>query len=145
MCGFKTLVRTLICLHAMHGPKTKMSSSFWNASVSASMQETKARCGVLVSHGFVIWLYFYWRRKSQSLLSRGSNISSLPETAVECLKQRSLSELYIGNSFFTEYFLSDTRQKLCRMPRGSRPATETWPSATTALHKGSLFVECLLH
>jgi hypothetical protein len=39
---------------------------------------------------------------------------TLGEVFVECdTRQRELGELYIGNSFFAEYFLSGTRQRLC--------------------------------
>jgi hypothetical protein len=33
--------------------------------------------------------------------------------------QRELDEHYIGNGFFAEYFLSDTRQRLCRVSLGT--------------------------
>jgi hypothetical protein len=32
---------------------------------------------------------------------------------------KTLGELYIGNNFFAEYFLSDTRQRLSRVPLGT--------------------------
>jgi hypothetical protein len=39
----------------------------------------------------------------------------------ECdTRQRELGEQYIGNDFFAEYFLSGTRQKLCRVSLGTR-------------------------
>jgi hypothetical protein len=61
---------------------------------------------------------------------------------VECnTRQRTLGELYIGNGLFAEYFLSDTRQRLCRVPFG------TWQRkvAVTAPSDGDgSFAECLL-
>jgi hypothetical protein len=48
---------------------------------------------------------------------------------IECLKhsanlkntrRRRLGELYISNSFFAEYFLSATKQRLCRVSLGTR-------------------------
>jgi hypothetical protein len=46
---------------------------------------------------------------------------TLGEGFVECdTWQRKLGELYIGNDFFAEYFLSDTRQRLCRVSNGTR-------------------------
>jgi hypothetical protein len=54
---------------------------------------------------------------------------------VECnTRQRKLGKLYIGNNFFVEYFLSGTRQRLCRVSAGTRQrkvdvtATESVPS-----------------
>jgi hypothetical protein len=39
----------------------------------------------------------------------------------ECdTRQRKLGELYIGNGFFAEYFLSGTRQTLCQVSLGTR-------------------------
>jgi hypothetical protein len=35
-------------------------------------------------------------------------------------RQRELGEQYIGNSFFVEYFLSGTRQRLCRVSLGTQ-------------------------
>jgi hypothetical protein len=49
----------------------------------------------------------------------------------ECnTRQRTLGELYIGNSIFAEHFLTGTRQRLCRVPFGTRQrkVTVTAPS-----------------
>jgi hypothetical protein len=46
---------------------------------------------------------------------------TLGEVFAECdTRQRSHGELYIGNGIFTEYFLSGTRQRICRVPPGSQ-------------------------
>jgi hypothetical protein len=74
----------------------------------------------------------------------------------ECnTRQKSIGELYIGNDFFAEYFLSVTRQRLCRASLSSRQENlssrcqvmvmEPLPRAVVTLGKGSLFAECLLY
>jgi hypothetical protein len=46
---------------------------------------------------------------------------TLDEGFAECnTRQRKLGELYIGNGFFAEYFLSGTRQRLYRVSTGTR-------------------------
>jgi hypothetical protein len=46
---------------------------------------------------------------------------TLGEGFAECdTRQRRIDELYIGNGFFAEYFLSGTRQRLCRVSLGIR-------------------------
>jgi hypothetical protein len=46
---------------------------------------------------------------------------TLGEVFAECgTRQRELGEQYIDNRFFAEYFLSGTRQRLCRVPVDTR-------------------------
>jgi hypothetical protein len=67
---------------------------------------------------------------------------TLDKVFAECdSRQRSLSELYIGNSFFDEYFLSGTRQRLCRVP----PSTLERKVVVTVPSDGDgAFAECIL-
>jgi hypothetical protein len=45
---------------------------------------------------------------------------TLSKSFVECdTRQRRLGELYIVNGFFAEYFLSGSRQRLCRVSLGT--------------------------
>jgi hypothetical protein len=51
----------------------------------------------------------------------GKAWKTLDEGFAECnTRQRKLGELYIGNGFFAEYFLSGTRQRLYRVTLGTR-------------------------
>jgi hypothetical protein len=60
----------------------------------------------------------------------------------ECYtRQRTLGELYIGNSLFAEYFLSGTRQRLCRVPFGTRQRKVT---VTAPSDGDGSFAECIL-
>jgi hypothetical protein len=56
-------------------------------------------------------------------------------------RQRTLGELYIGNSLFAEYFLSGTRQRLCRVPFGTRQRKVT---VTAPSDGDGSFAECIL-
>jgi hypothetical protein len=47
----------------------------------------------------------------------------------EVLPSVTLGELYIGNSFFAEYFLSGTRQRLCRVLSAFRPRGVPGPTS----------------
>jgi hypothetical protein len=61
--------------------------------------------------------------------------------SAKSLPSVTLGELYIGNGLFAEYFLSGTRQRICRVPFG------TWQRkvAVTAPSDGDgSFAECLL-
>jgi hypothetical protein len=60
----------------------------------------------------------------------------------ECnTRQRTLGELYIGNSLFAEYFLSGTRQRFCRVPSDTRQRKVT---VTVPSDGDGSFAECLL-
>jgi hypothetical protein len=51
----------------------------------------------------------------------GKALKTLVKGIAECdNRQKKLGELYIDNGFFAEYFLSGTRQRLCRMSLGTR-------------------------
>jgi hypothetical protein len=51
----------------------------------------------------------------------GKAWKTLGKGFVECdTRQIKLDELYIGNGFFVVYFLSSTRQRLCRVSTGTR-------------------------
>jgi hypothetical protein len=68
--------------------------------------------------------------------------------ACKSLNKKSLSELYISNDFFAEYFLSGTRQVFDQKKSLSwRQVTtiENVPSTMVTLGKGTLFAECLLY
>jgi hypothetical protein len=56
-------------------------------------------------------------------------------------RQRTLGELYIGNGLFGEYFLSGTRQRICRVPFDTRQRKVT---VTTPSDGDGSFPECLL-
>jgi hypothetical protein len=77
---------------------------------------------------------------------------SLPDTAplpsVSDTRQRlfytrqiTLGELYIGNGLFAEYFLSGTRQRICRVPFDTRQIKVT---VTASSDDDGSFAECLL-
>jgi hypothetical protein len=74
--------------------------------------------------------------------THGKDYFTLGKAFAECnTRQRTLGELYIGNSLFAEYFLSGTRQRLCRVPSGTRQRKVT----VTAPSDGDVsFAECLL-
>ena len=84
----------------------------------------------------------------------GKAWKTLGEDFAECdTRQRKLGELYIGNDFFAEHFLSGTRQRLYRVSLGTRQrkVAITAPGDgneavaechRVALGKGSLFAEC---
>jgi hypothetical protein len=60
----------------------------------------------------------------------------------ECnTRQRTLGELYIGNGLFAEYFLSDTRQRICRVPFGTR---QRKVAVMASSDDDGSFAECLL-
>jgi hypothetical protein len=51
----------------------------------------------------------------------GKAWNTLGKGFAECdTRQSKLGELYIDNDFFAEYFLSGTRQRLCRVLEGTR-------------------------
>jgi hypothetical protein len=56
-------------------------------------------------------------------------------------RQRTLGELYIGNGLFVEYFLSGTRQRICRVPFDTRQRKVT---VTAPSDGDGSFAECLL-
>jgi hypothetical protein len=98
-------------------------------------------------------VYYHYRKQLFCRVSEalGKAWKTLGEGFVECnTRQRKLDE------YFPEYFLSGTRQRLCRVP----PVTRQRIVAITVLgnddgvyaecngvtlDKGSLFVECLLY
>jgi hypothetical protein len=57
----------------------------------------------------------YWNRALCRVTEAlGKARKTLGKVFAECdTRQRDLSEQYIGNDFFAEYFLSGTRQNLC--------------------------------
>jgi hypothetical protein len=65
---------------------------------------------------------------------------TLGEVFAECrTRQKDIGELYIGNDIFVKYFLSGTRQRLCRVSLGTRQRK----SAVTAPGNGDdAFAEC---
>jgi hypothetical protein len=71
----------------------------------------------------------------------GKARKTLGKVFAECnTQQRTLGELYIGNDLFAEYFLSDTRQRISRVPFGTRQRKV----AVTAPSDGDgSFAECL--
>jgi hypothetical protein len=78
-------------------------------------------------------------RVSQTL---GKGYFTLGKGFVECnTRQRTLGELYIGNSLFAEYFLSGTRQRICRVPFDTRQRKVT---VTAPSDGDGSFAECLL-
>jgi hypothetical protein len=89
-------------------------------------------------------------RVSQTL---GKGYFTLGNGFAECnTRQRTLGELYIGNGLFAEYFLSGTRQRICRVPFDTRQRICRVPFDTrqrkvtvTAPSDGDgSFAECLL-
>jgi hypothetical protein len=74
--------------------------------------------------------------------THGKGYFTLGKGFAECnTRQRTLGELYIGNSIFAEYFLSGTRQRLCRVPFGTRQRKVT---VTAPSDGDGSFAECLL-
>jgi hypothetical protein len=71
-----------------------------------------------------------------------STITTGHNSFAECnTRQRTLGELYIGNGLFAEYFLSGTRQRLCRVPFGTRQRKVV---VTAPSDGDGSFAECLL-
>jgi hypothetical protein len=67
---------------------------------------------------------------------------TLDKGFAECnTRQRTLGELYIGSGLFAEYFMSDTRQRICRVPFDTRQRKVT---VTAASDGDGSFAECLL-
>jgi hypothetical protein len=65
---------------------------------------------------------------------------ALGKVFVECdTRQRKLGEQYISNDFFAEYFLSGTRQRLCRVSLGTRQRKVV---VTTPGNGDGAFAEC---
>jgi hypothetical protein len=78
-------------------------------------------------------------RVSQTL---GKARKTLGKGFAECnTRQRTLGELYIGNGLFSEYFLSGTRQRICRVPFGTRQRKVV---VTAPSDGDGSFAECLL-
>jgi hypothetical protein len=51
----------------------------------------------------------------------GKGYFTLGKAFAECnTRQRTLDKYFIGKEFFAEYFFSDTRQRLCRVPKSTR-------------------------
>jgi hypothetical protein len=74
--------------------------------------------------------------------THGKSYFTLGKGFAECnTRQRTLGELYIGNNLFVEYFLSGTRQRLCRVPVGTRQRKVT---VTAPSDGDGSFAECLL-
>jgi hypothetical protein len=74
--------------------------------------------------------------------THGKGKFTLGKCFAECnTRQRTLGELYIGNSLFAEYYLSGTRQRLCRVPNGTRQRKVT---VTTPSNGDGSFAECRL-
>jgi hypothetical protein len=72
----------------------------------------------------------------------GKDYFTLGKGFAECkTRQRTLGELYIGNSLFAEYFLSGTRQRFCRVPFDTRQRKVT---VTAPSDGDGSFAECLL-
>jgi hypothetical protein len=71
----------------------------------------------------------------------GKARKTLGKVFAECnTRQRTLGELYIGNDLFAEYFLSGTRQRICRVPFGTRQRKVV---VTVPSDGDGSFVECL--
>jgi hypothetical protein len=74
--------------------------------------------------------------------THGKGYFTLGKGFAECnTRQRTLGELYIGNSLFAEYFLSGTRQRLCRVSFGTRQRKVT---VTAPSDGDGSFAECIL-
>ena len=72
----------------------------------------------------------------------GKGYFTLGKGFAECnTRQRTLGELYIGNSLFAEYFLSGTRQRICLVPFGTRQRKVT---VTAPSDGDGSFAECRL-
>jgi hypothetical protein len=70
----------------------------------------------------------------------GKAWKTLGEGFAECdTQQREPDELYISNGFFAEYFLSGTRQILCRVSQGTQQRKAT---VTAAGNGDRAFAEC---
>jgi hypothetical protein len=83
------------------------------------------------------WALIHYRTQ---LLCRVSQ--TLGKGFAECNTwQRTLGELYISNSLFAEYFLSGTRQRICRVPFDTRQRKVT---VTAPSDGDGSFAECLL-
>jgi hypothetical protein len=87
--------------------------------------------------------------------THGKGYFTLGKGFAECnTRQRTLGELYIGSGLFAEYFLSGTRQRICRVSLtlgkekspSRRQVTVTDPllSAFSGTRQRGNFVECLL-
>jgi hypothetical protein len=74
--------------------------------------------------------------------THGKGYCTLGKGFAEChTRQRTLGELYIDNSLFAEYFLSGTRQRLCRVSFGARQRKVT---VTAPSDGDGSFAECVL-
>jgi hypothetical protein len=74
--------------------------------------------------------------------THGKGSFTLGKAFAECnTRQRTLGELYIGSGLFAEYFLSGTRQRICRVPFDTRQRKVTVMAPSDG--DGS-FAECLL-
>jgi hypothetical protein len=70
----------------------------------------------------------------------GKAQKTLGKNFAECdTRQRELGEQYIDNDFFAEYFLSGTRQRLCRVSLGTR---QTKVAVTATGNGDDTFAEC---
>jgi hypothetical protein len=68
-------------------------------------------------------LLYHYRKQLLCQVSEalGKAWKTLGEGFAECdTRQRKHDELYISNAFFAEYFLSSTRQSICRVSLGTR-------------------------
>ena len=86
---------------------------------------------------------YHYRNRVLCRVSKtlGKGYFTLGKGFAECnTRQRTLGELYIGNSLFAEYFLSGTRQRLCRVPFGTRQRKVT---VTAPSDGDGSFAECL--
>lgn len=71
----------------------------------------------------------------------GKARKTLEKVFAECnIRQRELSEQYIDNGLFAEYFLSGTRQRLYRVSVGTRQRKAV---VTASDNEDGVFVECL--
>jgi hypothetical protein len=97
--------------------------------------------------GEVVVVIFGSRHYRTQLLCRvsqtlGKGYFTLGKGFAECnTRQRTLDELYIGNSLFVEYFLSGTRQRICRVSFDTRQRKVT---VTAPSDGDGSFAECLL-
>jgi hypothetical protein len=74
--------------------------------------------------------------------THGKGSFTLGKAFAECnTRQRTLGERYIGSGLFAEYFLSGTRQRICRVPFDTRQRKVT---VTTPSDGDGSFAECLL-
>jgi hypothetical protein len=71
----------------------------------------------------------------------GKACKTLDECFVECdTHQIKIGKLYIGNGFFAEYFLSGTRERLCRLSPSTR---QRKVAVTAAGNDDGAFAECI--